>query len=192
MMRIQDPPNTVELNERRKNIQSKMPEKSILVLKSAQPQPRNLDVHHPYHQENDFLYLTGFVYAHGILVITPTETYMFIQESDQHTKKWEGIDISIKNTLQTSGITNILALEQFSETIAPMLASAQIYFGHYEQDHDLFHQCLTLKAAQATRDLNVFEHIHHARPLIAQGRCIKSDYEINCIKKAIHVTEPSA
>ena len=46
---------------------------SIIILQAAPPRIRNNDVHYPYRQDSDFLYLTGFREHGALLVMIPGE-----------------------------------------------------------------------------------------------------------------------
>ncbi|MBU2708234.1 Xaa-Pro aminopeptidase [Zooshikella marina] len=84
----------VEYKHRRSALMAEMEANSIAILPSAPLQPRNRDVEHPYRQDSDFYYLTGFAEPESVLVLIPGrshgEAVLFCQEKDPEKELWEG------------------------------------------------------------------------------------------------------
>ena len=59
-----------EFKKRRKQLQMSLPNDAIAIIPGASEQIRNHDVHYPFRQNSDFLYLTGFSEADAVLLIT--------------------------------------------------------------------------------------------------------------------------
>ena len=75
-----------EHQRRRRDLMQIMGEGAIAVLPAAPEQRRNRDVFHPYRQDSDFQYLTGFPEPEAVMVLVPGrehgEYILFCRERD--------------------------------------------------------------------------------------------------------------
>ena len=73
-----------EYAKRRRELMDSMTPGSIAILASAPVTVRNRDVEHPFRQDSDFYYLSGFDEEHSVLVLIPGrehgEYVLFCQE----------------------------------------------------------------------------------------------------------------
>ena len=60
-----------EYAKRRMQLMRMAGEDSIIIVCAAPERIRNNDVHYPYRQDSDFLYLTGFREPEALLVMIP-------------------------------------------------------------------------------------------------------------------------
>ena len=110
--------------ERRQMVLDKLPPNSISVIFSAPIRNKSNDVDHPYHQNPNFYYLTGFQEAHAVLVllgfsrnwrfINPRDP--FVRDRDPYYALWEG-DIKGLTTQREFGIDKVLSTTRFSPFI---------------------------------------------------------------------------
>jgi Xaa-Pro aminopeptidase len=67
---------------------------SIAILPAAKVSHRNGDVEHPYRQDSDFYYLTGFVEPDAVAVLVPgraaAEYILFVRDRDPLRETWDG------------------------------------------------------------------------------------------------------
>jgi Xaa-Pro aminopeptidase len=67
---------------------------SIAILAAAPERTRNRDVEHPYRQDSDFWYLSGFPEAEAVMVLLPGrehgEYVLFCRERDRAREIWNG------------------------------------------------------------------------------------------------------
>ncbi|MDH4042123.1 MAG: aminopeptidase P N-terminal domain-containing protein, partial [Gammaproteobacteria bacterium] len=75
-----------EFARRRKNLMALMEPNSIAIIPSAREQLRSRDTEHPFRQDSDFYYLTGFTEPDAVLVLAPGRRHgqyvMFCRERD--------------------------------------------------------------------------------------------------------------
>lgn len=87
--------NQTEFARRRRHIMRSMGEDSIAILPAAPERLRNRDVFHPYRQDSDFHYLTGFGEPEAVAVLIPGreqgEYIVFCREKDPHKEIWDGL-----------------------------------------------------------------------------------------------------
>ena len=101
-----------ELARRRAAVVTKMADKSILVMFSAEPRLYTNDVDYVYRQENNLFYLTGLKQDGATLVITKdggaaTET-LFIPKRVPLREAWEGRMYSREQVMALSGLNTII------------------------------------------------------------------------------------
>ena len=85
------PPKTYV--RRRKQLMRMAGDDAILVLPAAKETVRSRDTHHPYRQDSDFSYLTGFPEPEAVLVLVPGrahgEALLFCRERDPDREGWD-------------------------------------------------------------------------------------------------------
>ena len=83
-----------EFSRRRHNFMAQMEPNSIAIIASASPSIRNRDVEHPFRQDSDFYYLSGFAEPNSVLVLAPErehgEFILFCNERDPEMELWNG------------------------------------------------------------------------------------------------------
>lgn len=86
---------STEFKRRRQKLMRMMGADSIAILTSAPLTIRNRDVHHPYRQDSDLFYLTGFPEPEAVLVLIPgrkqAEYILFCRERDPKAELWDGL-----------------------------------------------------------------------------------------------------
>lgn len=83
-----------EFAERRRKLMDRMAPDSIAILPAAPERVRNRDVLHPFRQDSDFQYLTGFGEPEAVLVLIPGrehgEAVLFCKERNPQKELWDG------------------------------------------------------------------------------------------------------
>jgi Xaa-Pro aminopeptidase len=83
-----------EFARRRKNLMALMEPNSIAIIPSALEQMRSRDTEHPFRQDSDFYYLSGFTEPEAVIVLTPGRRHgqfmMFCRERDPGMELWHG------------------------------------------------------------------------------------------------------
>ena len=83
-----------EYSQRRQQLMAQMTENSIAIVPTAVETVRNRDVEHPFRQDSDFYYLSGFAEANACLVLIPGreqgEYILFCEDKDPALEIWSG------------------------------------------------------------------------------------------------------
>ncbi len=83
-----------EFARRRKNLMALMEPNSIAIIPSAREQMRSRDTEHPFRQDSDFYYLSGFTEPEAVLVLAPGRRHgqflVFCRERDPGVELWNG------------------------------------------------------------------------------------------------------
>jgi Xaa-Pro aminopeptidase len=83
-----------EFARRRRQLVRLMGRNSIAIIPAAPTRTRNNDVEHPYRQDSDFHYLTGFGEPEAVAVLVPgraaAEYILFVRDRDPLRETWDG------------------------------------------------------------------------------------------------------
>lgn len=86
----------MEYSDRRSRLCSSLPENSVAVMISSSLKYRSGAVFYEYHQDPNFLYLTGFKEPEAVAVIqknrssTDYNFYLFVRPKDSQAEQWDG------------------------------------------------------------------------------------------------------
>ena len=186
-----------------------LPPNSISVIFSAPIRNRSNDVDHPYHQNPNFYYLTGFQEAHAVLVLlgTPTEIggvsvqeILFVRDRDPYYALWEG-DIKGPEATQIDfGIDKVLSTTRFSSFLSSLQGMNTIYhFPLFNDVRDHPRNTFDLFALQGAFTEFIVEQTELSKPednsviidqeilpaIIGSLREIKTEQEIAILKQAV-------
>jgi len=150
---------------------------------------RNRYVSHPFRQDSDFYYLTGFKYPGACLVLIPGretgETLLFCPEVTEDSIIWHGEQISPENAPEVLAVDDAFPIEDIDDILPGLLeASKRIYcnIGHQPDfDQRLLHWIEQLDESRkgALSDVSYLLH---------EQRLIKSTKEQANIKKAAKIS----
>ena len=195
--------------ERRQMVLDKLPSNSISVIFSAPIRNRSNDVDHPYHQNPNFYYLTGFQEAHAVLVLlgTPTkiagsstQEILFVRDRDPYYALWEGDIIGPEATQREFGIDKVLSTTLFSSFLSSLQGLSAIYhFPLYDDIRDNPRNAYDLFDLQTAFTGFIFEQTELLKPedsavtidqevltsILGSLREIKTEQEITIIKQAV-------
>jgi len=199
-----------ELAKRRAAVASKMDDKSVLVLFSAEPKLYTNDVDYVFRQENNLYYLTGLKQEDATLVITKdgakvTET-IFVPKRVPLREAWEGRMYSNEDVTRISGITSIVDAaerDKYLEAlkgkrdwasadgkISLMSNPASLYLLLPNTSENGRKDDIGLREYKQENEFNVgFDTaVKNARPIFDALRQIKSPYELKLLQHAIDIT----
>lgn len=180
-----------EFTERRQRLMEQMAPGSIAILPGASETLRNNDVHHPFRQNSDFMYLTGFDEPDAMAVLIPgreqAEYILFVRDKDPDREIWDGYragpdgavtDFDADDAFPIDDIDDILPglMEGRSRVYSPMGVDAGF-------DHQLMAWVNQIRArvrlgAQPPEDFSDIAHLLHDQ------RLVKSRQEIAIMRDA--------
>lgn len=169
---------------------------SMVILHSNDVLPTNADGTFGFRQNNDIFYLTGIDQEETILILFPDfpdekfREILFVKETSEHIKTWEGEKLSKRQSSETSGIEKVLWTTNFEIIIKKLIFQAErVYLNLNEHDGGNWEF-----ESRERRFIKDFKHkfplhkIERLAPLMHQLRVIKQPIEIELIKKAIKIT----
>ena len=101
-----------EFADRRRKLMDRMAPDSIAILPAAPERVRNRDVLHPFRQDSDFQYLTGFGEPEAVLVLIPGrehgETVLFCKERNPEKELWDGFLVGPEGAIERYGLVKLV------------------------------------------------------------------------------------
>lgn len=194
-MRYEKINNTLFI-QNRDNLIALLKPNSLAIFNSNDVIPSNADGTLGFRQNNDLFYLTGIDQEETILVLFPENSdenqreILFIKETNEHIKVWEGNKFTKKEAEDISGIKKIFWTHQFEGVLKRIIYESQnIYLNLNEHDggNYQFYSRDKLFAQQIRNDFPLHS-IERAAPLLHQLRAIKHPIEVELIKKALEIT----
>ena len=126
---------------RRRALLERMGPGSIALLPAAPETPRNRDVHHPFRQDSDFYYLTGFPEPEAIAVLAPGgehEFLLFCRQRDPSMEIWHGRRAGPQGAMERYGVDNAHPIAEIDKLLPPLLENRErvFYAIGYNPDFD--------------------------------------------------------
>lgn len=168
---------------------------AIAVLPAAQETLRNRDTAHPFRQDSDFYYLTGFEEPGALLVLVPGrehgEAILFCQERDPAYERWNGERMGPERAQQVLGVDDAFPMSDIEDILPGLLEGRErIYVTLGEQpafDAVLLGWVKGIRAREASgaRPPGEFVALRHA---LHDLRLYKSAAELKLMRKAAAIT----
>ncbi|HPR57696.1 MAG TPA: aminopeptidase P family protein [Bacteroidales bacterium] len=183
-------------SENRRRLSKLLEPRSVAIFNANDEYLRNGDQRFIYRQQSDFFYLTGIEQEKSVLMLAPDypdpklrEILWVLRTSEQMAIR-EGHKVTREEAHAISGIKNVQWLDNLEMTLRDLILwSDQIYLNTYEYPK--------FSSEVESRDLR-FAHslirqypVHkylRAAPLMTKLRMIKTDTEVELIRKANEIT----
>jgi len=181
--------------ENRKKFAEKILPNSVAIFSTNDPLPTNADGTFGFVQNSTFFYLTGIDQEDGYLIIdkrkTPHREILFVRETDEKIRVWEGEMLSKDESREISGIENVEWSSEFWEIAPGNLNDCLNIYTHLDlsqgkgttfRSREKYLTTLLKRKFQSKNFINSSE-------IIDNLRVIKHPLEIIQIKKAIEITK---
>ncbi len=191
-----DPIDSGFFTKNRKAFSDKLPAGCIAIFHSNDEFPRNGDQNFPFRQQSDLFYLSGIDQEDTILLLAPGHPNMalrevlFVKETSQQIAIWEGQKLSKEEASKASGIKWVQWTKDFDFILKDLMSWAgQVYLNSNE--YPKYFNPVPYKDKRFTRELAMQFPSHRferSAPIMMKLRQIKSETEINLIRKAGEIT----
>ncbi|RNE91607.1 Xaa-Pro aminopeptidase [Marichromatium sp. AB31] len=115
-----------EYQRRRAALAERIGPEAIAIVPAARETERNAGVNHPFRQDSDFRYLTGFPEPDAIAVIVPGraegEFVLFCRERDPEREQWDGRRIGAEGAVTDHGVDQAHTLAELDQRMPELLA----------------------------------------------------------------------
>ena len=198
-MRYEQIPRSLFIKNRI-NFSAKMKPNTIAVLSSNDVKHNNADDVMGFSQNNDLFYLSGIDQEETILVLYPdahkkeNKTILFIKETNEQIKIWDGEKLSKEEATQVSGIMRVEWVQDFEILLQYMAFEADgFYLGHNE------HLKRVTKDQETQQDRMIkwckekypLHEYYRAAKITRELRPIKTEEEVAQIQKAADISVAS-
>ena len=168
---------------------------SIAIFNSNDVMPKNADQLMSFKQNSDIFYLSGIDQEETILVLMKydekMEEVLFVRETNENIKIWEGAKISQEGAKNISGINKVFWNTQFKSMLPSLVEKVKnIYLNSNE--HPRANVVVETRDARFTKWIKskypnyIYEK---SAPLLHSIRSIKKSEEINLIQHACDITK---
>lgn len=166
-------------------------EDATLVLFAATATLRNNDVHHPFRQESDFFYLTGFEEPDAVLVLNAKagpESVLFVNPRDEARETWDGPRLGA-SAVQGLGIAQGYSTQVLAQQLPRLLLGRRAVCCRFLPGGT--EPALTSALAVARRDRSGVSHpvrLIDVEAMLHDARRLKSASEIDALERAAAIS----
>lgn len=184
-----------EYARRRQELMARMSDNSIAIIPSAPLTTRNRDVEHPFRQDSDFYYLSGFSEEHAVLVLIPGrehgEYVLFCQEKIKEQEIWTGRRVGPEAAPDILGADDAFPITDVDDILPGLLEGKDRIYASLGVRQDFDHQLMqwvnhiktqVRNGATPPREFGALDHLLH------EMRLIKSDAEIAVMQQAADIS----
>lgn len=189
-------PRELFIKNRKKFCKSLEPN-SLAVFNSNDIYPVSADSTLPFEQHRDIFYLSGIDQQESILLIFP-EAYqeadreiLFLKESSEYTRLWEGATLSKEQAQEISGIKTIYWLDQFDFILNTLMIQAQNVYLNLNEHYRASREVETREERFVKKITRIYPlHTYkRSNPILQRLRSVKEPQEIELLQIACDITE---
>ncbi|MFB4205399.1 Xaa-Pro aminopeptidase [Arhodomonas sp. KWT2] len=184
-----------EFERRRRELMAAMGEGGIAILPAAPERRRNRDVFHPYRQDSDFWYLTGFPEPEAVAAIIPGraqgEYVLFCRERDPAHEVWDGEIVGQDRAVSDYGADDAFPIDDIDEILPGLIEGRGRVYCTLGSDAEFDAQLLAWinqvrsRSRGGARSPGEFVALEH---LLHEQRVVKSPAEIRQMRRAAEVS----
>src|SRR6056297_2336775 len=129
-----------EFAERRRKLMERMAPDSIAIIPAAPERVRNRDVLHPFRQDSDFHYLSGFAEPEAVLALIPGrehgESVLFCKERNPQKELWDGFLVGPEGAIERYGLDDAFPIADIDDILPGMVEGrSRVYYPLGKDDH---------------------------------------------------------
>jgi Xaa-Pro aminopeptidase len=167
----------------------------VLILPAYPERLLSNDTNFKFRQNSDLLYFTGFPEPDTVAVIENNGNgliyHLFVPKRDPKYETWNGRRYGIKGAIEFFQADKAYIIDEVEKELPELLKKYENVFYNDETnpEFDIVLKSL-LKKARNNKERTGFGPIHVTNPLsiIHQSRCIKSDQEIETLRKVAKIS----
>jgi len=153
------------------------------------------DVEHPFRQDSNFYYLTGFNEPQAVAVLAPHHEehrfVLFVRPKDRQQEIWSGYRVGVEEAKERYGADAVYPIQELDQQLPQYLERAERLYYHFGGDRTLddkiLHHWQQLLATYRKRGTGPVA-IEDAQLVLQQQRRVKQPEEIDLIRQAIAIS----
>jgi len=179
---------------RRERYMDQIGDRGVAVICSPPEAIRNGDVHHPFRQTSDLLYLTGFVEPETTLVLRPEAkqaVVLFVRPRDPERETWDGRRAGVAGAVADYGADVAYPMAELNERLPSLLANRDDLYYSVGVDADadrLITATVGQLRARARRGEKPPRRIVDPAGVLHEMRLHKTDEELAIMRRAAAIT----
>ncbi|WP_300432343.1 Xaa-Pro aminopeptidase [uncultured Thalassolituus sp.] len=187
--------DSAEYAKRRRSLMDLMSPNSIAIIPSAPVTVRNRDVEHPFRQDSDFYYLSGFAEEHSVVVLIPGrdhgEYVLFCQEKIKEQEIWTGRRVGPEAAPEVLGCDDAFPISDIDDILPGLIEGKDRIYASLgvspEFDRQLMQWVNHIKTqvrngATPPHEFSALDHLLH------ELRLIKSPAEVEVMQAAADIS----
>ena len=180
---------------RRRILRERIGKDAVAIVLAAPERLRSRDTHHPYRQDSDFHYLTGFPEPEAVAVLAPGrgegEYLLFCRPRDPTREIWDGRRAGPEGAVREHGADQAFDIAELDKLLPELLGSRrQVYYtlgSRRSFDRRLAGWLNALKA-QSRRGVSAPPELIALDALLHELRLIKSGAELELMRRAADIS----
>lgn len=136
-----------EYTRRRRQLMRMAGDDAALVVAAAPERVRNADNLHPYRQDSDFHYLSGFPEPDAVLALLPGrqagQTILFCRQRDPEQARWDGERIGPRAAVAEFGMDDAFPIDDIDDILPGLLEGRRRLYCHFGREPDFDARLLT-------------------------------------------------
>lgn len=184
-------------SKRRNEVIEAMQENSAMLIFSGKAIMKSEDEAYDFDVNRNFYYLTGLENEDMVLMLKKvngkTNELLFILPFDETLARWVGGRMSKEEASLISGVQDVEEYDELDDTVARTIEYARSYndFAFY---FDFWHYTMSQQNSVATEYANKLKNKYpylkmiDTYPILTSLRQCKDEYEIDCTRRAIEIT----
>ncbi|PTY37472.1 Xaa-Pro aminopeptidase [Saccharospirillum sp. MSK14-1] len=184
-----------EFAERRQQLMEQLAPGSIAIIPGASETIRNNDVHHPFRQNSDFMYLTGFAEPDAVAVLVPgreaAQYILFVRDKDPEREIWDGYRAGPEGAVADYDADDAFPIDDIDDILPGLMEGRSRVYSHMGVDAGFDHQLMAwvnqirARVRLGARPPEDFSDIAH---LLHDQRLVKSEQEIAIMREAAQLS----
>lgn len=136
-----------EFAERRARLMEQMDDNSIAIIPAASETLRNNDVHHPFRQNSNFMYLTGFREPDAFAVLIPGreqgQYILFVRDKNPEREIWDGYRAGPDGAVSEYGADDAFPIDDIDDILPGLMEGRSRVYSQMGVDDAFDHQLMT-------------------------------------------------
>ncbi len=178
----------------RARLLEKIKDNSIVILFAGNAPKKTADEAYPFTPNRNFYYSTGISEENHILLMSKingtTKTTLFIKDIDLDLERWIGKSIRKEEATEISGIEDVKFKSQFESDIHRQLCLKEEINLYLDLERDSISSTASIANEFAKKIVSKYPQvvIKNVFSIFGELRLVKSEEEVDNIKKAISIT----
>ena len=179
----------------RENVLEKIKDNSIVVLFAGKAPKKTGDESYPFTPNRNFYYLTGIKEEEHVLVMSKLNgvknSCLFIKDIDEELEKWVGKSIRKDEAISLAEVEEVKFKSQFENEIHRLLTMKEEINLYLDLDRLSANSDDTISHKYAQKVVSKYPQVrvNNIYSIIGECRLVKSEKEVENIKKAIEITK---
>jgi Xaa-Pro aminopeptidase len=165
---------------------------SVFILPSHPDMLRNNDVHHPYRQDSNLFYMTGWEEQESVFVFRPgqkPESVLFVRKKDLVRETWDGFRYGPEGATANFGMDKAYLVEEFDQKFVELVKGAETVYYRFNIDPAFDQRMLGLMEEMRTTARGQHNPgLHDPNELIGEMRLHKTEAEKKIMRKACEIS----